>query len=374
MKLIHLSDLHLGKRVNGYSMLEDQKYILRQILDRTAEEKPQAVLICGDIYDRPVPPEEAVELFDAFLVELSRQSVQVCLISGNHDSAERLAFGSRLMDLAGVHLSPVYDGSIRPVTLEDEYGSVDLWPIPFLKSAHVRRWFPDQELKSCTEAMAAVVGSLALRPERRNVALVHQFLTGARTCDSEERSVGGTDEVDSSVFDAFDYVALGHLHGPQRVVRESVRYCGSPLKYSFSEARQVKSLTVVELGEKGRGVDIRTLPLTPLRELRRIRGSFAQLMESDEGVEDYCELTLTDEEDVPDALARLSARYPWLMALRYDNTRTRSASNALEGLETARERQPLELFSELYRRQNGKEMDGEQTAYINGLIEEIWNG
>lgn len=373
MKLIHLSDLHLGKRVNGYSMLEDQKYILGQILERIAELNPRAVLLCGDIYDRTVPPEEAVELFDAFLVELSRRSIEVCLISGNHDSAERLAFGGRLMDLAGVHVSPVYNGTIEPVTLEDEFGSVDLWPIPFLKPAHVRRFFPERELKSYSDAMAAVVESLDLKPDRRNVALVHQFLTGSQTCDSEERTVGGTDEVDSAVFDAFDYVALGHLHGPQRVGRENVRYCGSPLKYSFSEARQVKSLTVVELEGEERGAVIHTLPLTPMRDLRCIRGSFRELMESDEGVEDYCELTLTDEEDVPDALARLSARYPWLMALRYDNTRTRSASDALEGLEGSRERNPLELFEELYKRQNGKEMDAEQTAYIKGLIEEIWN-
>jgi exonuclease SbcD len=276
------------------------------------------------------------------------------------------------MELAHIHLAPVYSGGIRPVTLEDSHGCVDFWPIPFLKPANVRRFYPEQELKSYTEAMGAVVDGLALDTQRRNVALVHQFLTGAQSCDSEERSVGGTDEVDAAVFDAFDYVALGHLHGPQRVGRDTVRYAGSPLKYSFSEARQVKSLTVVELGEKGE-VDIRTLPLTPLRDLRRIRGSFAELMEAREGTEDYCELTLTDEEDVPDALARLSARYPWLMALRYDNTRTRSASHTLEGESGLGERAPGELFAELYRLQNGKEMNEEQTAYINGLIEEIWN-
>jgi exonuclease SbcD len=372
MKLIHLSDLHLGKRVNGYSMLEDQRYILNQILDHIAVESPQAVLLCGDIYDRTVPPEEAVELFDHFLVELSRRGIEVLLISGNHDSAERLAFGGRLMELAHIHLAPVYSGGIRPVTLEDSHGCVDFWPIPFLKPANVRRFCPEQELKSYTEAMGAVVDDLALDTQRRNVALVHQFLTGAQSCDSEERSVGGTDEVDAAVFDAFDYVALGHLHGPQRVGRDTVRYAGSPLKYSFSEARQVKSLTVVELGDKGE-VGIRTLPLTPFRDLRRIRGSFAELIEAREGTEDYCELTLTDEEDVPDALARLSARYPWLMALRYDNTRTRSASHTLEGESGLGERAPGELFAEFYRLQNGKEMNEEQTAYINGLIEEIWN-
>ncbi len=372
MKLIHLSDLHLGRRLNSYSLLEDQRHILRQILDHIDAEAPEMVLLCGDVYDRAVPSEEAVELFDSFLVELSRRGVRVCLISGNHDSAERLAFGGRLMELSGIHLAPVYGGTITPVTLEDEHGAVDFWPIPFLKPAHVRRFFPEQELNSYTAAMAAVVSSLPLDPERRNVVLVHQFLTGASTCESEERSVGGTDEVDSAVFAPFDYVALGHLHGPQQVGEARLRYCGSPLKYSVSEAKQNKSLTVVELGEKG-SLAVRTLPLTPLRELRRLRGTFAQLMEGEEGLEDYCELTLTDEEDIPDALSRLSARYPWFLGLRYDNTRTRSASDALEGMGEHRERAPLELFADLYRRQNGKEMNEEQTSYIEGIIEEIWN-
>ncbi len=372
MKFIHLSDLHLGKRVSGYSMLEDQKYIIDQILDHIAAEQPEIVLLCGDIYDRSVPSEEAVELFDAFLVELNRRRVRVLLISGKHDSPERLAFGGRLMDLAGVHPSPVYDGIIRPLTLEDRHGPVDFWPIPFLKPSQVRRFFPEREPHSTQEAMAAVVDSLPLDPQRRNVALVHQFLTGAQTCDSEERSVGGTDQVDSSLFDAFDYVALGHLHGPQQVGRPCVRYAGSPLKYSFSEARQVKSLTVAELEEKGR-VLIRTLPLTPLHDLRRIRGSFAALMEAEEGREDYCELTLTDEEDVPNALSRLALRYPRLMALRYDNTRTRSKGSVLEQDGAARERSPMELFDALYERQNGKPMNEEQKRFIQRLIREIWD-
>ena len=371
MKLIHLSDLHLGKRVNGFSMLEDQSYILRQILDLIARERPQAVLLCGDIYDRSVPSEEAVELFDRFLVDLSRLGTEVFLISGNHDSAERLAFGAQLMALSGVHLSPVYSGEIEPLTLEDEFGKVSFWLIPFLKPAQVRRYFPDRELNSYTEAMAAVVEGMNLDPAARNVALVHQFLTGAEVCDSEERSVGGTDQVDCAVFDAFDYVALGHLHGPQKVSRETVRYCGSPLKYSFSEAKHIKSVTVAELGEKG-SVELRAIPLQPLRELRRLRGSFDALMTSEEGLEDYCELTLTDEEDVPNALARLSARYPRMMALRYDNTRTHSQGTVLES-GGERERSPLELFDELYERQNGQAMSPEQRAWLEEIIEEIWD-
>ena len=371
MKLVHLADLHLGKRVNGFSMLEDQNHILNQIIELIEAEQPQAVLISGDVYDRAVPPEEAVELFDRFLVRLFRAGIDVYIISGNHDSAERVAFGGRLMNAAGIHPAPVYNGEILPLTLEDEYGTVAFWLIPFLKPAHVRRFFPDAEISSYTDAMQTVVEQLGLDTNQRNVALVHQFLTGAATCDSEESSVGGIDQVDCSVFDEFDYVALGHLHGPQWVGREAVRYAGSPLKYSFSEVQQHKALTVVELGEKGE-VGIRTLPLKALRDLRRISGSFSEVMERTEHLDDYYEITLTDEEDVPNALARLRSRYPGLMTLKYDNTRTRSESTALNGGDT-REKSPLELFDELYLRQNGQPMNEEQKSYVQGLIEEIWS-
>lgn len=371
MKLMHLADLHLGKRVNGFSMLEDQRFILDEILSIDRREEPRAVLIAGDVYDRPVPPEEAVTLFDGFLCRLAERGRQVFLISGNHDSAERVAFGSRLMDRSGIHFAPVYDGAIAPHTLSDEHGSVNFWLIPFLKPAHVRRFAPDRTIETYTDAMAAVVGSLALNEKERNVVLAHQFVTGGKRSDSEERSVGGLDEIAGEVFDPFDYAALGHLHAPQSILRPTLRYAGSPLKYSFSESTQQKAVTLAELGPKGE-VAIRTEALTPRRDLVRLAGPFEALL-AGPGREDYCELTLTDEEDVPNALTRLREIYPNLMVLRYDNTRTRSRAEILEGGD-AENRSPLELFEELYLRQNGASLSPEQRGYLTALIEELWGG
>ena len=267
MKIIHLSDLHLGKRVHEFSMLDDQRYILKQILEHVAEEHPDAVILAGDIYDKPVPPAEAVQLFDQFLCGLAEQGVEVMIISGNHDSAERIAFGGKLMEHSGVHVSPVYDGDVKPVELEDEYGIVQFFLLPFIKPIHVRRCYAEEEIESYTDAMRTAISHMERNADARQVLVTHQFVTGAERSDSEEISVGGTDNVDVTVFDGFDYVALGHIHRPQRIMRDTVRYCGTPLKYSFSEAGHEKSLTVVELEEKGK-VSIRRIPLTPKHDMR----------------------------------------------------------------------------------------------------------
>ena len=276
MKLLHLSDLHLGKRVNEFSMLEDQKYILSEIIQIVEKEAPDAVLIAGDVYDKSVPPAEAVELFDDFLVRLSRLGTQVFVISGNHDSPERVAFGGRLMDPSGIHMSPVYSGQVQPVPLTDAFGTVNIYMLPFVKPIHVRRFFPEAETGTYTDALRTAVEQMSVDPAARNVLITHQFVTGAWRSESEDISVGGTDNVDASVFDAFDYVALGHIHGPQHVGRETMRYCGTPLKYSFSEAGHQKSVTAVELGEKG-SVQVRAIPLTPRRDMREIRGTYLEL-------------------------------------------------------------------------------------------------
>ena len=374
MKFLHLADLHLGKRVNGFSMLEDQAHILRQILAILDGEQPDGVLIAGDVYDKSVPSVEAVELLDGFLTELRTRGVPVLLISGNHDSPERLAFGGRVMDSCGIHISPVYDGALAPVTLHDEFGPVHVWLLPFVKPAHVRRWFPDADIESYTDAVAEAVAHMDIDTATRNVLVTHQFVTGGARSGSEELSVGGTDNVDSGVFAPFDYVALGHLHGAQHIGRETIRYAGSPLKYSFSEARQHKSVTVVTLGEKG-DVQVRTVALTPLRELREIRGSYDELTarsfyEHTTYRSDYLHLILTDEQDVFDAVGRLRAIYPYLMTLDYDNARTRAAGGMSVPAETER-RTPLELFEALYQRQNHRPMSEVQRAYIAQLMEQI---
>lgn len=374
MKFLHLADLHLGKRVNGFSMLEDQAHVLRQILAILDDEQPDGVLIAGDVYDKSVPSVEAVELLDGFLTELRARGVPVLLISGNHDSPERLAFGGRVMDSCGIHISPVYDGALAPVTLHDAFGPVHVWLLPFVKPAHVRRWFPDADIESYTDAVAEAVAHMDIDTAARNVLVTHQFVTGGTRSGSEELSVGGTDNVDSGVFAPFDYVALGHLHGAQHIGRETIRYAGSPLKYSFSEARQHKSVTVVTLGEKG-DVQVRTVALTPLRELREIRGSYDELTarsfyEHTTYRSDYLHLILTDEQDVFDAMSRLRTIYPYLMTLDYDNARTRAAGGMSVPAETER-RTPLELFEALYQRQNHQPMSEVQRAYIAQLMEQI---
>ena len=374
MKFLHLADLHLGKRVNGFSMLEDQAHILRQILAILDDEQPDGVLIAGDVYDKSVPSVEAVELLDGFLTELCARGVPVLLISGNHDSPERLAFGGRVMDSCGIHISPVYDGALAPVTLHDAFGPVHVWLLPFVKPAHVRRWFPDADIESYTDAVAEAVAHMDIDTAARNVLVTHQFVTGGARSGSEELSVGGTDNVDSGIFAPFDYVALGHLHGAQHIGRETIRYAGSPLKYSFSEARQHKSVTVVTLGEKG-DVQVCTVALTPLRELREIRGSYDELTarsfyEHTTYRSDYLHLILTDEQDVFDAMSRLRTIYPYLMTLDYDNARTRAAGGMSVPAETER-RTPPELFEALYTRQNHQPMSEVQRAYIAQLMEQI---
>lgn len=375
MKFMHLSDLHLGKRVNEFSMIEDQQYILNQIAEIADREKPDGVLIAGDVYDKSVPPIEAVQLFDDFLVRLAEQSLPVFIISGNHDSAERVAFGSRLMISSGVYLSPVYDGSVKPVTLEDAYGKADIYLLPFLKPAHVRRFFPEEVIDSYTEAMRVAIDHLDLDLSRRNILVTHQFVTGAVRSDSEEISVGGADNVDAAVFEAFDYVTLGHLHRAQSVTRETIRYCGTPLKYSFSEADHEKSVTLVELGEKGQ-VSVETLPLVPLRDMHEIKGTYEEVTlkrfyEETDYQESYMHITLTDEEDIPDALGKLRAIYPNIMKLDYDNERTRT-NGKLDGTDRAEQKSPIELFAELYEKQNNQPMSQVQQDFLEGIVEDIW--
>lgn len=375
---MHLADLHLGKRVNGFSMMEDQEYLLNRILEIMEEEQPDGLLIAGDVYDKTIPPAEAVRLMDDFLTAVAAKHVPVFLISGNHDSAERVAFGHQLMQGSGIWISPVYDGTIRHHTLEDRWGEVNIYLIPFLRPSVVRSFFPDVEIEDYTEALRTIIENLQVDTSRRNVVLAHQFVTAAgalpETCDSEQLSVGGLDRVDGSVFSPFDYTALGHLHGPQRVGSETIRYAGSPLKYSFSELHQKKSVTVAELRAKGE-TEIRQIPLQPRREMIELRGTFEEILEEarkkGELQTDYYHMILTDETDVVDALSRLREYYPNIMLLDYDNRRTRSQKE-VEQLDRVEERTPGELFSALYEQQNGQEMDSDRKEYLDGLIREIW--
>ncbi len=378
MKLLHISDLHIGKRVNAFSMIEDQKYILRQILAIADSQQADGVMIAGDIYDKPVPSAEAVQLFDWFLTELADRGKQVYAVSGNHDSAERIAFGAQLMSGRGVYVSPVYQGETAMLTVHDAYGELCIYLLPFIKPAVVRHALedaPGMEGKALPEsyqdAVALAVERMEVDCSRRNILIAHQFVTGAGRCDSEDVSVGGVDNVDADLFDAFDYVALGHLHSPQRAGGLG-RYSGSPLKYSFSEAEQEKSVTVVELGGKGR-IEITAVPLVPLHDLRRIRGTYLEVTARDfyrdMDTEDYVQITLTDEEDIPDGMEKLRIIYPNLMRLEYDNSRTRQ-NRLIERTEEIEQKSELELFAEFYELQNNQPMSDEQAAFVARLIEE----
>ncbi len=383
MKFFHISDLHIGKRVNGFSMLEDQKYILDQIVDLAEKHRPDGILIAGDLYDRSMPSAEAVELADDFLYQFTQLQIPVFLISGNHDCAERIAYGGRMMEQAGIYVSRVFDGKMQKYSL----GDVDIWLLPYIKPAQIRRFYPEEEMETTQQAIEVILKHTELDDRRVNILVMHQFLAGASVCESEEMSVGGSDQVDVSIVEAFDYVALGHLHGPQKIGRDTVRYCGSPLKYSFSEAGHRKSVTVVEIADRfAEGIDtekasidknmqddlisITQLPLIPRLDLREIRGPIDELIcpevYESANSQDYLHITLTDKDEVLDAIGRLRDIYPNIM--RLDFAAAERGQNQEQQELILEEKSPMELFAEFFMMQNGYEMSEEQTQ----VIKEIW--
>lgn len=368
VKILHLSDLHLGKRVYECSMLEEQRVILEQALAMAAG--ADLTVIAGDIYDRQVPPAEAVAVFDDFLTRMSAQGSPVALIYGNHDSAERIAFGAQLLGGSGIYVSPVYDGAARRIELEDEYGPVHVHLLPFVKPAHVRAALGDMQIEGYTDAVASAIGAMQIDPSARNVLVAHQFVAGAQRSESEEVSVGGLDCVDAGVFAPFDYVALGHLHAQQSLMDGRVRYCGAPLHYAFSECSAGKCALMAELGEKG-VLHVERLAFEPVRRMRTLRGTFDALCDVKQTSNDYLQIVLTDEGDVPDAARKLSAVYPNLLQVIYDNARTRALSADFSA-GAQEERSPVELFEQLFVMQNGEEMTAAERACLTGMMEKIW--
>ena len=375
MKIIHLADLHIGKRVNEFSMIDDQKYILNQILEIIDKEKPDAVIIAGDVYDKQVPSIEAVELLDSFISDISKRKTTTFIISGNHDSAERLAFGSSLMAMGKIYISPVYNGKISKYTLKDDFGSANFYLLPFVKPSHVKRFFPDEKIESYTDAIKVVVDNLKLDTSEINILIAHQFVTGASRTESEEISVGGLDNVDASVFEDFDYVALGHIHRPQKIGTKRIRYCGTPLKYSFSEVNDTKSVSIIEINSK-EDFNLRMIPLIPKRDMRKIRGTYEELTTKNSyentNTDDYIHVTLTDEFNVADAIQKLRVIYKNIMKLEYDNMRTRESRKINLDDMVIENKNPLEIFSEFYKLQNNKEMNDEQKEIIKKIMEEVW--
>lgn len=376
MKFAHISDLHLGKRVHQFSMIEEQKYILEKIAEIVKEEKADGILLAGDIYDKIYPSAEAVALFDTFLVNLAKEEIKVFVISGNHDSPERIAFLGELTKKAGVYLSQVYDGRVESVDMEDEFGKVHIYLLPFIKPVHVRHFFPDEPITNYTDAMEVAIKNMSLNTNERNILVAHQFVTGAKRSDSEEISVGGLENVEAGVFEDFDYVALGHIHRPQNMGSRKVRYSGTPLKYSFSEWQDEKSITIIDVKEKGI-LDIKEIPLKSQKDMVKIKGTFVEVMNPMNNpqvdVNSYLHITLLDEMDIPDAFSRLTSVYPNLMQMEYDNLRTRERRDMQVRKEVARV-SPLDIFAGLYETMNNQPLTEVQQEYLIGKIEKIWKG
>lgn len=373
MRFAHISDLHLGKRLNRFSLIEDQKYILDEIIKTAEENVCGAMLISGDIYDKSMPSAEAVKLFDDFITKLSKTDIRTFIISGNHDSTERVAYASSIMEASNIFIAPQYEGELKKVRLDDEYGEVNVFMLPFVKPPHVRNCYPEANINDYTDMIRTVLENSELDTSQRNVLMCHQFITGAKTCDSEYLTVGTLDNINASVFEGIDYVALGHIHGAQDIA-PNVRYCGTPLKYSCSESSHKKSVTIIDMKQKGE-ISVTEAPLKALRDLRELKGTYAQLMErsSYEGTntQDFVHITLTDNEDIPEVVYKLRTVYPNLIQLDYDNLRTRKLSqvNAVTHTDT---KTPIELFGTLFEEQNGEPLSQEQTEYLNALIESIW--
>lgn len=363
MKFIHMSDLHIGKRLNEYSLIEDQRYILNEIINIIKKEKPDGVLIAGDVYDKSVPSAEAVSLLDLFLGKLSETEAKVFIISGNHDSAERIAYGGEAFKRQGIYISPVFSGEVSKTQFTDEYGKVNVYLLPFIKPAHVKRY--NEMVESYTDALDCVIKGLDVDENERNVILSHQFVTGALRTESEEVNVGGLDNVEGFVFDKFDYVALGHIHKNQKIKRETMRYSGTPLKYSASEAKDEKCVVLVELKEKG-NVKIKNIPLIPMRDFCDLRGTLNELLEK-ENKKDYVRITLTDTEAVVDAYGKLKINYPFMTELIFD--RKRGAENIRNSF--SKDKSPVEQFCDFYMAVNGKELTKEQEVTVSKIFERI---
>ena len=372
MRFLHLADLHIGKRVNGFSMIEDQKFVFEQVYNVIENEKIDGIIMAGDIYDKPVPSAEAVKLFDEMLTRLVSINLPIFVISGNHDSAERIGFGSDILSAAKVYMSRVYNGNLQKIELEDDYGKINVYLLPFIKPATVKNIYKEAEIKDYDDALEYVLSQEKIDETKRNVIVSHQFVTGAMRSESEEVSVGGLDNVSVENYEAFDYVALGHIHRAQQMGRESARYAGTLLKYSFSEEKHNKSMTIVDLKEKG-NIEIKEIPVKPLHDLKTIKGKFSKIT-SEEFYkelkkEDYYRAVLTDEDDILNAIGKLKSIYPNLMSMEYDNTRTRSDS-VVDNVETGETKSPLDYFEEFFEKQNGRKMSEKQRNYLLEILGE----
>lgn len=374
MRIAHISDLHLGKSLHNFSLLEDQDFILNQIADICVEKKVDVLLVAGDIYDKNVAPEAGIKILRKFLIKLVNSGIKVLLISGNHDSAERLTFGGEFMTEKGIFFSKVYDGVIEPVTFDDEFGPVNFYLLPFVKPSTVQHFFENEKILTYEDGISCAVRHLNINTEQRNIVVAHQNILSAQRCESEENIIGGLDAISDEVFKDFDYTALGHIHKQQSIGKHNVMFSGTPLKYSISEINHVKSMPVITLKEKNHQ-EIEFIPFKPMRDLRQIRGTLDEIMTMSKNdpnnPEDYIEIILTNEDEVLDAITTLRSVYPNIIKLSYDNKATKASEN-IENYGEVKDRQPIEIFDDFYKSRRGTEMSSEQKEYIQSLIEKIW--
>lgn len=379
MKIMHLSDLHLGKSILEQSLIIDQEYILNQIIDIVKERSVDIVLIVGDVYDKGIPNVDAVRLFSSFLTSLYKLKVKVLVISGNHDSKDRLSFGNELFVDNGVYIEGIFNGELRKVTFEDDSGNLNIYMLPFIKPADVRKYYSDIQIDSYDDAVRCIINNTKIDKNQKNIIMVHQFVTAGgidvERCESESLSLGGIDNIDVSIFDDFDYVAMGHIHKGQRLIKDTVRYSGSPLKYSFSEVNHRKSVPIIELGAKG-NISVELVDLVPLRDMKIMKGTMEELLSkefvSKVNIDDYISVVLTDEDYIMDAIGKLRSVYKNILRLEYDNKRTNGYMlNDSKDSVDVNVLSEIELFSKFYEMQNNIELSDEKRDIVEHTIEEI---
>ena len=378
MRLLHLGDLHIGKKVNKINLLEDQYFALGKVIERFGKDDIDGLMIAGDLYDTSYPSSETVACVDWFLSELSAFNKPIFIISGNHDSPERISYASKLLAKQNVYISPTFKGEIEHVEIEDKFGPLNVWLFPFVKPMHVRPYFEDAEINDYSDAFRVLVDSCDIDPNQRNIAVVHQFIVGGgkepETSESEVKQVGGLDNVDASIFDVFDYVAMGHIHKSQAMGRSTCRYSGSLLKYSFSETNYIKEFPIVDIREKSDDVALDFFSFKPLRDMREVKGSLAEVLseEVDEKMRaDYMHITLTDDHAEFQEMQKLYIKYPNTMLIDFDNHATQTAGVDMGFADVSTKKTPLEYFEEFYELIEGHGLDDEERALMIEVINSV---
>jgi exonuclease SbcD len=374
MRILHTSDWHLGRIFHGVHLTEDQAYILEQLIELIKDRKPDVILVAGDIFDRSVPPVEAVNLLDETLSKiLMDYKIPTIMISGNHDSPDRVDFGSRLMEESRLHIIGRFNKNIKPVVIEDKFGPVYFYPLPYVEPAIVRESM-EVEIHSHDEAMNVLIGNIknTMNMDKRNVLIAHTFAAGGEASESERPlTIGGSSVVDAAYFNDFNYAALGHLHRPQRIGGDNIRYSGSLMKYSFSEATQKKYIPIIEMDEKG-NVSVETIELKPRRDLRCIEGYLEDILkgpQNGESREDYLMVTLKDDGAILDAMGKIRSIYP--NALHIERPQFTSTNNRLNVDSNFRKMDVSELFSSFFKQVTDTEMSDEQKTAFSDIVTKL---